>query len=405
MVVLALTVCGAARATDSTEMLPFALMGGTPSLDLRLRAEHADNDSATQLRDSTATTLRGRLGFTTGKWNDLDAAVEYEGVTAYDKLDYNNTTASSTQAVRPAVADPTGSELNQAWLRYAGIPLTTVQAGRARVVLDNHRWIGNVGWRQNEQTYDGAVVVSKPVPGTELVYAYIHNVNSILFTNFPLRGNVANFSFSPGPYLKASVYSHWLDFEAVNTGNRQDSQTQGVRLAGTPVLTDSVKLLYTAEYAKQSAFEEAPTFADADYLLGELGAILGGTTLKLGYEVLGSNGGMYAVQTPLATLHAHDGWADLFLVTPATGLRDAYASAGGAVRGVTLAAAYHVFSADHGGAEYGDEVDASVGYGFTKQFAGLIKYAGYHATADAGAASFAGNVDTEKGWLQLEYKF
>jgi hypothetical protein len=403
---LALVLAAAqARAADGTDMLPFALMGGTPSLDLRLRAEHADNESTAQVLDSTATTLRGRLGFTTGKWNSFDAGVEYEGVTAYDKLDYNNNTASSTQTARPAIADPTGSELNQAWVRYSGIPMTTLQGGRVRFVLDNHRWVGNVGWRQNEQTYDGAVLVNRTLPGTELTYAYFHNVNSILFTNFPLRGNLVNGAFSPGAWLKASLYSYWLDFEAASAGNRQDGQTLGARFAGAPALGETVKLLYTAEYARQLEYEEAPAAVDVDYVLAEFGTILGATQLKLGYEVLGSNDGLYAVQTPLATLHAHDGWADLFLVTPATGLRDAYASVGSTVAGVALAASAHRFSADYGGADYGDEIDASAGYAFNPQLSALVKVADYNATAAAGASSFAGNFDTAKGWLQLEYKF
>ena len=396
----------AAMAADSLDMLPFALMGGTPSLDLRVRAEHADNTSSTQVRDSTATTLRGRLAITTGKWNDFDASAEYEGVTAYDKLDYNNNTAASTQTQRPAVADPAGSELNQAWIRYAGIPKTTLQGGRVRFVLDNHRWVGNVGWRQNEQTYDGAVVQSKPLAGTELTYAYFHNANSILFTNFPMRTNLANFSYSPGAWLKGTVYSYWIDFEAANVGNRQDSQTQGVRFAGAPELTDTLKLLYTAEYARQHPFEESNPDADADYWLGEAGATVATTTLKLGYEVMGSNAGLYSVQTPLATLHAHDGWADLFLVTPPNGLVDQYVSLASTLGATTLAAAAHRFEGDYLGADYGDEYDASIAYAFNRQFAGLVKYAYYNATnANGAATSFAGNFDTEKGWLQLEYKF
>ena len=394
----------AAEAADPPDMLPFALMGGTPALDLRLRAEHADNESATQLRDSTATTLRARLGFTTGKWNDFDLGFEYEGVTAFDKLDYNSTV--NGQGARPAVADPTGSELNQAWVRYAGIPMTTVQAGREKLLLDNQRWVGNVGWRQNEQTYDGVVVVNKGLPGTEATYAYFHNVNSVFFSNFPLKANLANVAWTAGPAFKAVAYGYWLDFVAANTGNRQDGVTTGLRLTGAPALDEAqfCKVLYTAEFARQRDYEEAAATVDDDYLLGELGMALGATQFKLGYEVLGSSDGLYAVQTPLATLHAHDGWADMFLVTPATGLRDAYASLGTTLAGVTLAAAAHRFSADFGGADYGDEIDASVGYGFNRQLSALVKYADYNAAA-APAASFAGNVDTAKGWLQLEYKF
>jgi hypothetical protein len=36
---------------------------------------------------------------------------------------------------------------------WAGLKL---KAGRQRIKLDDDRWVGNVGWRQNEQTYDAA---------------------------------------------------------------------------------------------------------------------------------------------------------------------------------------------------------------------------------------------------------
>jgi hypothetical protein len=394
----------AARAGDSMDMLPFALMGGTPALDLRLRAEHVDNESPAQPRDATATTLRARLGFTTGKWNDFDLGLEYEGVTAYDKLDYNSTL--NGQVARPAIADPTGTELNQAFVRYAGIPGTVIQAGRERLVLDNQRFVGNVGWRQNEQTYDGVVVTNKGMPGFEATVASFHNVNSVFFTNFPLNASLANVSYSPGAWLKAVAYGYWLDFDAANVGNRQDSATTGLRLTGAPALDEAqtFKLLYTAEFARQGQYEEAPATVDDDYLLGELGIGIAATQLKVGYEIMGSSDGLYAVQTPLATLHAHDGWADMFLTTPATGLRDAYASAASTLAGIALTAVYHRFSADFGGADYGEELDASVGYSFNRQLAALVKLAGYNATQSA-ATSFAGNVDTAKGWLQLEYKF
>lgn len=399
-----MTLPPVAGATEPALPLAEAVAAGKPALELRLRAEHVDNESAATLRDATATTLRARLGYTTGAWLGFAAGLEYEGVTALDKHDYNDGTAGSSQAARPVIADPAASELNQSWLRYSGIPGTTLQVGRQRLLLDNQRFVGNVGWRQNEQTYDGAVVVNKGVPGTELTYAYLHNVNGIVFTNFPLRANLVNVSYTPGSWLKAVLYGYWLDFEASNAGNRQDSQTQGMRLTGAPVLGGTVKLLYTAEYARQSEFEEASAAAQVDYWLGEAGATLGGAAVRLGYEVLGSNGGLYAVQTPLATLHAHDGWADLFLTTPAAGLRDAYASLAAKLGGLALAATVHRFSADFGGADYGDEFDLSVGHALDPQWSALLKVASYDAGASP-AATFAGNVDTAKGWLQVEYRF
>ena len=68
--------------------------------------------------------------------------------------------------------------------------------------------------------------------------------------------------------------------------------------------------------------------------------------------------GETSFQTPLATKHAFNGWADKFLLaTPANGLVDAYLTATGKVAGIKLLATYHMFSSDEGGDDYGSELD------------------------------------------------
>ena len=53
-----------------------------------------------------------------------------------------------------------------------------------------------------------------------------------------------------------------------------------------------------------------------------------------GYELLGSDDGKVAFNTPLATKHKFNGWADKFLGTPKEGLEDVYLTAKGKVSGV-----------------------------------------------------------------------
>ena len=71
------------------------------------------------------------------------------------KSDYNSTTNGKT--TYPAVADPETYEINRLQLTNTRIPMTTVTLGRQRIVLDDQRFVGNVGWRQNEQTFDRCV--------------------------------------------------------------------------------------------------------------------------------------------------------------------------------------------------------------------------------------------------------
>jgi hypothetical protein len=104
----------------------------------------------------------------------------------------------------------------------------------------------------------------------------------------------------------------------------------------------------------------------------------------------------------MATLHKFNGWADLFLTTPAGGLEDAYISVGrkfdkvGAARGLNAALAFHQFDSDAGDVEYGTEWDASLGFRIGR--VGLLaKFADYNARGFG--------ADTRKLWLQAEWAF
>src|SRR5690606_33539934 len=115
---------------------------------------------------------------------------------------------------------------------------------------------------------------------------------------------------------------------------------------------DGLTLLYRAEIATQSDYGNSPFDYTATYYVGEFGAKFGTVTAKVGYEVLGADNGR-GFQTPLATLHAFNGFADMFLTTPGTGIEDLYFSLGTQIAGVNLTAFYHDFSAETGGADYG----------------------------------------------------
>jgi hypothetical protein len=140
-----------------------------------------------------------------------------------------------------------------------------------------------------------------------------------------------------------------------------------------------------------------------------LGYTVAGVGLKAGYEVLGGgdagsskvNNSNLAFQTPLATKHAFQGWADVFLTTPADGIEDAYFGATAPLLGGTAQAVYHDFSAQQGGDNYGEEFDLSYGHPIpgVKGLVALAKYANYDS------ADNALTVDTEKFWLQLQYSY
>ena len=103
--------------------------------------------------------------------------------------------------------------------------------------------------------------------------------------------------------------------------------------------------------------------------------------MKLAIEQLGSNG-RRAYQTPLATGHAFNGWADRFLTTPADGLQDRYLGWKHGWGGWQAGVFVHDFRADRGDADYGSEWDASLGFKLGP-VALLAKYANYDAGAFA----------------------
>lgn len=407
LAIAGITLSHAALAEESLSNL---LSQGKPILDARYRFENVDQNN--DLRDANAQTLRTRVGFQSGKWYGLSALVEADNVSRLGDAAYNDT--RNGQKEYAVVADPDGSEINQALLRYDHTFGSAI-VGRQRINLDNQRFIGSVGWRQNEQTYDGALGQLKPFDGLTLSYAYIDNINSIFGpdngrydnasnpANIDGHSHLINAQYVVMPELTVTAYSYLLDLDnlavaATAAEGTLSSQTSGLRLNGA-----IQGISYALEYAQQNDYGDNPADLDSDYYLAELGYTIKGVALKAGYEVLGGDGGTgnRAFQTPLATKHAFQGWADQFLTTPADGIEDAYLGATAPLLGGTLQAVYHDFDTEQGSDSYGDEIDLSYAHPIpgVKGLVGLLKYASYNSDDQART------VDTDKFWLQLQYTY
>jgi hypothetical protein len=374
------TVCIAIGAASA------APPSGTTQLDLRLRHEHVRQDN--DLRDADALTLRARLGYSVPATPALTAFIELESVAALIG-DY-----APQQPGYAVVADPAESEVNQYGLRYVGaaddIPGLEATFGRSRLVLDNARWVGNVGWRQNEQTFDGAFLRYGSGPFSAR-YAWLHNVNTVTAGNVDLDAHVVHLTWDVTAPLTLTAYAYLLDYAAVGAA---DLDSFGLRASTTQSLGRALQLRSVAEAAHQRARTPDADF-EADYLAVELALSAAGATLTLGHEQLGSDGGDFAVQTPLATKHAFQGWADVFLQTPPTGVRDSHVSLSGALGPLKVLVALHDYRADAGSTRYGREWNLSAGTKLHPRLGTLLKYARYAADGFG--------VDTEKLWLQFEY--
>ena len=365
------------------DSLSNAFNSGRADLDMRARYETVD-DGSSATQDADAYTLRTRLGFTTGNYYDFKAHADFEVINTGG--DFNSGTNGHTDYAK--VIDPKGEELNQAWLSYNGIDSTNLNLGRQRIILDNARFIGNVGWRQNEQTFDAFKISNKSFEDVEMTFAHISQINTITGGAVDTAHNLLNVSFDKTPLGKITGYAYLLDED----DSTADTDTYGLRLKGT-----KSSFLYTLELAQQSDAGDNPADLSASYLFTEVGYKFDKTKIFAGYESLGSDEGNAAFQTPLATKHAFNGWADKFLATPANGLNDAYVKVVSKVAGLKLVGVYHDFTSDEGSSDYGTELDLVLIKPFNKTVKGIVKYADYKADGFS--------TDTKKIWLSLEAKF
>lgn len=370
----------------------------TPLLDTRLRLEHVDEDNRRD--NATAITLRLRPGIEVGTKIGLSVLVDGDFNLGLDNS-FNSTTNGKTNF--SVIPDPTNAELNRAQIKYKGKNFA-ITAGRQRIDLDDQRFVGSVAWRQNEQTLD-AVRGEAMVGPVSIDATYSWKVHTIFGvdagprTAFDGENVLINAGVKAGPLmLKAFSYT----VEQDEAGRRQfNSQTYGVRGMAAIPLSKTFKLNLTGSLATQADTKGSPVNYRASYYMGD--ATLATPTWSVGanYEVLGSDAGVFAFQTPLATLHKFQGWADLFLVTPNRGIRDFSVTATvkpkqTAIKGLNAQVTWHDFKSDVGSIDYGSEFNTQVGFSVRKVGV-LLKYARYDAKSLG--------VNTTKFWFQLGWAY
>jgi hypothetical protein len=406
----ALPLAAATAPAVAEEPTPVdALVNGDVDLNFRYRFESVDQQGFDE--DANASTLKSRLTYNSADWRSASLTVEFDHVTAVGSDEtYNSTRNGVTD--RPVVADPEGADLNQAYFEYDGLFDTRFRGGRQRILLDNQRFFGGVGWRQNEQTYDALTFKNSSLPDTTLYYGFIGNVNRIFgpeeadsgepAADFNTDVHILNASYKGLPGHTITGYSYWMD---VQDADGLSNRTTGAYVKGEVPLELPVTPFYRLEYADQSDHADNPSDFDAEYLHA-YGGLKGEIwSAKVGVEELGAddNGGG-AFRTPFATLHKFQGFADKFLTTAGGGqdVTDTYVSGNVTFLGATFAAFYHDYEEEDGSDDLGDEINLVAKRSFGEHFGGLIKYADY-SSGDQGTG-FA-NDDTEKLWLQLTANF
>lgn len=406
---ISLGLCFFSQSTLAATSLWEAFSEGDVYANLRLRYENVDVEGAASKAE--ATTLRTVLGYKTGDLYGFSALLEFENVT--DLGGNYATYPGQPNKPYPLIADPDGSEVNQAYLQYQAAGNNDIRLGRQIITYRDkpfHRYIGTILWRQNWQTFDAISIQNTALTNTRLSYAYVSRVNRIFGDDAPSPldefdsdshfVNVQNHSFD---FANLETYAYLLDFDNAPVFS---SQTYGARLSGKYPVNARFTPLYALEYAHQSDYGSYQGSYDASYQLAEVGIaiapllIADNVLLKASYERLSGDGTANgSFQTILGTNHAFQGTADQFLVTPADGIRDYYMTAVTQLYGFNFIASYHVLESDNMDYRYGEELDLELSRGIGKHLTLGVKYANYDADDNTLNLTRGVSADVEKFWL------
>lgn len=398
-----------------------AIAGGKLLFEARARYETVDQTKTAVLRDEAeAFTLRTRFGWETADWRGFKALVEFEDVRQLGAEHYQvQVPGAATPPINgadkaryPIINDPEVTELNRLQLAWNPSASLQVIAGRQRILLEDQRFVGNVGWRQDEQTFD-ALRVDAAHGRWKATYAYLAKVNRILGEerDWDSDSHILNVTYSFAEQLRITGFAYALDFGNSPANN---SMTWGAKASGK-AWVGLFQVAYNGTYANQSDYNNgAPSF-DLDYYSADVAGTFDIYTAKLTYEVLEGNG-VRGFITPLATTHAFNGWADAW-VSPggnksfADGLEDLNAQIVVRPRwkwpylyNIEVTARYHDFNDQRTGADLASEVDLQITAAITPKLTGLIKYADFDRETTVPAGTLAPPASRSKLWFSLEYK-
>lgn len=390
------------RAAAEEHGVVAAIKAGKPIIDVRYRFEW--KDQAGFVEDAYANTIRTRLGFETGEYYNFKVLVEFENVASIGDDHFNSTTNGRTQY--PVVADPDATELNRAQVTFTGLENTPITIGRQEYNLLDQRFVGAVDFRQNQQTFDAARLLSTFFDGLTVDYLYVSRVHRVFGDDNPLGefdsdSHIFAATYDAKELGKISAYGLLLDFEEAPA---LSSKTLGVRYEYARLLDKDaeIKVGVIGEYAWQCDYGANPFDYAEHYIHGEGTLSVSAASIKLGYEQL-SGDGVIGFSTPLATLHKFQGFADAFLTTPANGIEDIFGTVqynlknGPFGAGYTLFATYHDFKSETGGFDLGEEFDAGLAVTLKKNWSAEFKGAVYN-----GVPGFA---DRSLIWASLRFRY
>lgn len=407
-------------------------------------ANGSKNPTATQeLKDTEALTLRSLIGWQTAPYKNFSFAAQLIDVTklmdnfndSTNNILVNGASNQSRTIEYAKVVDPSYTGVNQLFVDWTGIKNTRVRAGRQQVNLDNVRFIGDIGFRQVMQVFDGVSVLNKSLPDTEVFAAHIEKITQVTSEQRDGNLDIANIKYRISPTESVVGYGYFSNVDDLGYGNAwfgtgnaaadQSNKTLGLRLDGTHPFNPNFRSHYTAEYAKQSDYAGGDKRIDADYY--KVGGGLGydNFNFRVDQELLSSDDNQYAFQTPYGTNHLFQGWVDKFLATPKSGIKDTFVTATYKWDDFLFFTDYHLITSDEdfntvgggtktNGDKYGKEWNVAATYNYSKNIMAKLEYGKFTeddqyaagANVTDNAAGKRGRIhDTEKLWLTAMYTF
>jgi len=255
------------------------------------------------------------------------------------------------------------------------------------------------------------------VENTTAAYGYVRKVRRIFgesdqaapaaFGDLKTNTHLIHGSYSGLDFAKVTGFVYLLD---VVDADALSSASYGFRFTGDHEIDETWKVTYEGSYTYQSDFADYKTIAagnsyGAHYAMvqakvsqSDLG------TLGVGWEMLGSDGGDQQFQTPLATAHKFNGWADVFAAGPSTnggpkGLRDLFVTVAPELPcGLSGAFTWHNFRSDHDSEELGNEYNMLLKKPINEHLTLLTKAAIFESEEETLA-------DIWRVWMQAELKF
>jgi len=346
--------------------------------------------STTSVSPKTASTLRARISITSPEWSGWQLNLAGHANRHLGAEDFNST--ANGRSNYPTVADPDDEGLSEAWIGYRRGAHFSARFGRQRLTEDNLRFLGNVGFRQLEQTFDALTMSWQPTAEWRMKLRWLDRAHRIFGPSNP-NGLLAEAALNAwlGTLERdfgattAALYVHRVGYDDRAASHRNF----GLRLTGD--LPGDHGLSWRLAYVRQDGIRQLDGVDAQDYVHARLAHRLDDWHWFAGHERM-SGDGHYSFQTPLATLHAHNGWSDQFLSTPADGLVDTYAAAGATLGDWTGLVKVHDFRPERNSYRYGNE------YGLM-----LVRSLPAGLGLEFKAARFAGRdrADVTKIWLSL----